>query len=173
MIELSKLSAEGLRLEGRAQQLALEEGVALRDAAWQLFLLPSDGDLFLDIQGEGVLECTCSRCLEPFDLSLQFKSQFLGSKDAELVARGSHVLGSQDLDVVYLPETELEEEDLVRDQFQLQVPMNPVCREDCQGLCPKCGKNWNKGRCSCRPDLLREPSALARALSRLKLDLES
>jgi len=172
MIDLTKLTAEGLRLEGSVPHLDLEEGSALRDLHWQLFLLPSGGDVFLDIKGEAIMEGTCSRCLDPYELPIKLESQFLGSKDADLAARGSHVLGTQDLDVVYLPEAELDEEDLVRDQFQLQVPMNPLCKDECQGLCPLCGKNWNKGRCGCRPELIREPSALAQALSKLKLDLE-
>jgi hypothetical protein len=54
----------------------------------------------------------------------------------------------------------------------LEVTMSPLCREDCQGLCPACGKNWNKGKCQCRPEFQRSPSALAKALSGLKLDLE-
>jgi len=159
-------------MEGSVQLLELGEGQALRDLNWQLFALPSDGDVFLDIKGAATLECTCSRCLEPFDLPVKLESQFIGSKDADLVARGSHVLGSQDLDVVYLPETEVDEADLVKEQFLLQLPMNPLCKEDCQGLCPQCGKNWNKGRCGCHPELDREPGALAQALSRLKLNLE-
>jgi len=172
VIDLSKLTPEGLRLEGSVERLEVDGNNTLRDISWQLFILPSGKDVFLDIKGEAVMECTCSRCLDPFDMPMKLASQFLGSKDADLVARGAHVLGSQDLDVVYLPESELEEEALVKDQFQLQVPMNPLCKEDCQGLCPLCGKNWNKGPCGCRPELNREPSALAQALSRLKLDLE-
>lgn len=173
MIELSKLGAEGLRLEGQEAMLPLEGKDALREVRWSLFALPSGEDVFLEIRGEAICECTCSRCLEPFDRNLQITSQFLGSKDADLVARGSHALGTQDLDVVFMPEAELEELDLVREQFILQIPMNPLCKDECQGLCPRCGKNWNKGRCNCPPESQKEPSALAKALSGLKLDLES
>ena len=170
MIELSRLPAEGLRLEGRTDLFRLEGEDSVRDLDWAFHIMPSGSDVFLDIRGKGQWEGTCSRCLEPFERPLIVNSQFLGSKDSELVARGSHTLGTQDLDVVFLPEALVDEEALVREQFQLQVPMHPLCREECQGLCPQCGKNWNKGRCQCRPEL--EPSALAKALSGLKLDLE-
>jgi uncharacterized protein len=172
MIELSRLPAEGLRLEGLAPLLPLDRGEALRDAAWTLRVLPSKADFYLEVKGQAAWEGTCSRCLEPFELSIHVDSRFLGSKDPELVVRGAHTLGSQDLDVVFLPETLLDEEALVREQFQLQVPMHAVCKDDCLGLCPQCGKNWNKGRCNCRPELLKAPSALAKALSGLKLNLE-
>lgn len=179
MIDLSRLPQEGLRLEGRIDRLALEgqagaEG--LQDLNYAVLVMPSGGpsggDVFLEVKGTAAWEGRCSRCLEPFDSPITVASQFLGSKDPELVARGSHTLGTQDLDVVFLPEPELDELALVREQFELQVPMSPLCREDCQGLCPACGKNWNKGKCQCRPEFQRSPSALAKALSGLKLDLE-
>jgi uncharacterized protein len=37
----------------------------------------------------------------------------------------------------------------MREQFYLALPMKPLCRDDCQGLCPTCGINWNKGTCDC------------------------
>ena len=173
MIELAKLGPEGVRLEGAESELPLEGKDALCDLRWSLFALPSDGDVFLEVRGSATWECICSRCLEPFEQEIRITSQFLGSKDPDLVARGSHTLGSQDLDVVFLPETELDELSLVREQFMLQLPMHPLCGEECQGLCSRCGKNWNKGRCNCPSEALKEPSALAKALSGLKLTFDN
>lgn len=172
MIDLSKLPPEGLRLQGGRDFLRLDGRDGMRELKWNFFALPSGSDVFLDIRGNAILEGTCSRCLEPFDIPLNLESQFLGSKDPALVGRGSYTLGSQDLDVVFIPEPIVDEEALVVEQFQLHAPMHPLCREECQGLCSRCGKNWNKGRCSCRPEDLKEPSALAKALAGIKLDLE-
>ncbi len=172
MIDLLRLPQEGLRLEGRLERLPLEGAEGLRDLGYAVTAMPSDADFFLEVKGHAVWEGTCSRCLEPFEREFSVCSQFLGSKDPELVARGAHTLGTQDLDVVFLPENELDEVALVKEQFELQAPMSPVCREDCEGLCPGCGKNWNKGKCNCHPEFQKEPSALAKALSGLKLNLE-
>ena len=38
----------------------------------------------------------------------------------------------------------------VKDALVLQLPMRFLCKEDCRGLCPKCGVNLNTGSCSCR-----------------------
>lgn len=38
---------------------------------------------------------------------------------------------------------------LLWEQFQLAMPGKPLCREDCKGLCPKCGVNLNQGSCDC------------------------
>ena len=177
MIQLRQLPPEGLRLKGTTESVALEGDVTLRDLDWSVFALASDGDVFLEVKGHAIWQGACSRCLVPLDRPLLVESQFLGSKDAELVGRGSHTLGSQDLDVVFLPEDLLDETELVREQFELQAPMHPLCEEACKGLCPSCGKNWNKGPCACRPEASQAPSALNQALTKalagIKLDPES
>jgi uncharacterized protein len=38
----------------------------------------------------------------------------------------------------------------MREQFYLSLPMKPLCRADCRGLCPSCGTNLNRGACDCR-----------------------
>lgn len=40
-------------------------------------------------------------------------------------------------------------EQLVRDAILLSMPMKFVCKADCKGLCPRCGKDLNEGKCSC------------------------
>jgi uncharacterized protein len=171
VVELSKLTDEGLRLSGCAEHVQLDENEALRDLSWKIFIQRADDDFFFDIQAEAIYEGTCCRCLEPIDVPANICARFLGSPDPALAARGSHTLGSQDLDVVYLPEEELDEEALVKDQFVLQRPMQLLCKEGCLGLCFQCGKNWNKGKCQCHPQNSYVPGTLARALADIKLDL--
>ncbi|HJW71631.1 MAG TPA: YceD family protein [Geothrix sp.] len=177
MMDLHHLPPEGLRLKGTTERVELEGGVSLRDLDWSVFALASDGDVFLEVKGHAIWQGACSRCLTPLDRTLRVESQFLGSKDSDLVARGSHNLGTQDLDVVFLPEERIDEAELVREQFELQAPMHPLCTDNCQGLCPTCGKNWNKGLCHCPPEGEQAPSALNKALTKalagIKLDPES
>jgi uncharacterized protein len=42
----------------------------------------------------------------------------------------------------------------IREAVLLQVPYIPVCREDCQGLCPKCGINKNTDACNCQIEVI-------------------
>jgi uncharacterized protein len=172
VIELSKLPAEGLRQEGLVGHVQIDENEALRNLQWQVFLQPSDEkDVFFDIVASAIYEGNCSRCLLPTDRPVELRAQFLGSLDPELVARGSYTIGSQDLDVVYLPEEAVDEEALVKEQFILQRPMQLLCIDGCLGLCPQCGKNWNKGPCHCCPDYFVERGALAKAFGGVKLEL--
>jgi uncharacterized protein len=169
VIDLPKITESGLRLEGSLAHVQLVGDEALVSLGWNLFILPSGQDFFFDVQARAVYECTCCRCLEPTDVPLAVHSQFLGSRDKDLVARGSHTLGTQDLDVVYMPEETLDEEAFLREQLVLQLPMQALCKEDCLGLCSACGKNWNKGPCGCRPEHARTQGALARAFAEASL----
>jgi uncharacterized protein len=44
-------------------------------------------------------------------------------------------------------------EDVLREQVLLAVPLKTVCREDCRGLCPHCGRNLNVEQCNCAEPL--------------------
>jgi uncharacterized protein len=39
----------------------------------------------------------------------------------------------------------------MHEQFVLSLPMKPLCGDGCQGLCPVCGTNLNRGTCDCKP----------------------
>lgn len=54
-----------------------------------------------------------------------------------------------DLDITYLSEDWVELADVLTEQLQLLVPFQPLCSEDCKGICAQCGADLNKGRCAC------------------------
>jgi len=97
------------------------------------------------------LELMCSRCLEPFSLSIDsaFDLRYLpagteaGEHDREVSA--------DDLDASVYRDDQIDLDELLREQFYLALPMKPLCREDCAGLCPQCGTNKNTGTCACAP----------------------
>ena len=71
-----------------------------------------------------------------------------------------------DEDAYHFEGDELDLEPLARDAVLLELPLAPLCAEDCRGLCPQCGTNWNVAECACTPaadprwsalDTLRDP----------------
>ena len=58
-----------------------------------------------------------------------------------------------DEDTYLLTGDELDLEPLARDAVLLDLPLAPLCSDDCLGLCPQCGTNWNDGPCGC-PDVV-------------------
>jgi uncharacterized protein len=96
------------------------------------------------------LRRTCSRCLEPFEeaVSVMLAEEYLPSVDPE---RGTP-LAPPAIDEEALRLDERHQIDLVpvlRDELVLGEPMHPLCRPDCPGLCPGCGRNMAVGTCDC------------------------
>ena len=58
-------------------------------------------------------------------------------------------LEDEDLDVIFYSEGELDLSSAIRDELALALPMAPVCKEDCAGLCPTCGNPKSGGSCTC------------------------
>ncbi|RKJ39018.1 DUF177 domain-containing protein [Acutalibacter sp. 1XD8-33] len=51
--------------------------------------------------------------------------------------------------LILVPEERLDLDGLILEDVLLDLPGQFLCREDCKGLCPRCGKNWNEGLCAC------------------------
>ena len=106
----------------------------------------------------------CSRCLEvttgPIDASV-----------TELYVGPGH-LEASDEDTYRIEGPELDLEPMIRDAVGLTLPLHPLCREGCRGLCVQCGKNLNTGPCNCTEDDL-DPRWDALADLREKLATDS
>ena len=59
--------------------------------------------------------------------------------------RASGEVEEEDLETSYYRDDQIDLNELLREQFYLALPMKPLCREDCNGLCPQCGTNLNTG----------------------------
>jgi uncharacterized protein len=108
-----------------------------------------------------VLELPCGRCLEPFrhgvDASFDLRYQPHAANTAHGAGGGrSHdderEIEEDDLSTAFYENDEIDLGQLMREQFYLSLPMKPLCREECQGLCPVCGTNLNRGTCACKRD---------------------
>ena len=97
------------------------------------------------------LELLCSRCLEPFrfPVDLAFDQRYLPQSEAS--ADQETEVEEDDLETSFYRDEEIDLNELLREQFYLALPMKPLCREDCRGLCPQCGTNLNTGTCDCGP----------------------
>ena len=60
-------------------------------------------------------------------------------------------VGDEDLETSYYRDDRIDLNELLREQFYLALPMKPLCREECRGLCAQCGTNLNTGSCDCAP----------------------
>ena len=101
-----------------------------------------DGSVLLNVSVSFDFSIPCDRCTAKVDRHYNYTF--------------SHVLvsslennGDSD-DLIEVKTGELDLDSLMREDILLELPTKFLCREDCKGLCPKCGKNLNDGPCSCK-----------------------
>lgn len=98
------------------------------------------------------LSLDCGRCLEPFDFPVDAPFDLLYVPHAENQAapgEEEREVEEDDLGTAYYRDERIDLGQLLREQFYLAVPMKPLCRDACRGLCPRCGTNLNTGTCEC------------------------
>lgn len=92
------------------------------------------------------LELSCSRCLQPLERS--FKVDI-----AESYTNKPEVAEADDGGEVILFEgDEIDITPVMLNALFGELPMHPLCRQDCRGLCPECGADLNRSDCTCQQD---------------------
>ncbi len=100
------------------------------------------------------LEFECTRCLKQFEqqMHVPFEERFYPTLD---VVTGVALTPPDDgedafpIDAHHL----IDLTETVRQHVLLDIPMVTLCKEDCAGLCPQCGKDLNQGPCTCQPEV--------------------
>ncbi len=111
-------------------------------------------DVFVQGESRTTAQMPCSRCLAPVDIPLdgRFEVLFVPREraDAEGPERREQHWGDQR--VSFYAENTIDLADEVAHTLRLELPMRPLCKEDCAGLCPSCGKDLNEGPCGCETE---------------------
>jgi len=84
----------------------------------------------------------CDRCLS------EFSSKFEETIE-QLYQLGTNEFESDEIEVIPDSSKEIDISDLIADAFLVNRSIQRICKEDCSGLCPVCGKNLNKEQCNC------------------------
>ncbi|HEX9822840.1 MAG TPA: YceD family protein [Actinomycetota bacterium] len=135
---------------GASRRVRLEEPVA--GLATELAAVPEEPPVGLEVLLESVVEgiyvtgsvwgpmrLSCARCLTDFEREFRLEVAELYAREPE--EADAYPLGDGVLDLA----------PMIRDAVLLEMPFAPLCREDCRGLCERCGGNRNRDECSCAP----------------------
>lgn len=125
---------------------------------------------------------SCVRCLREIDQEVKAEGQLLllvgqtsttsghaarsaSSKSSRPTEKDSPddeiELSEDDLGVLSLSDPNFDSRPILVEQIHLGIPMKPLCREDCKGLCGSCGSDLNEGPCRCAPKVDPRWSRLA------------
>jgi uncharacterized protein len=173
-LDLSKIRTARERYEkAYAPEVFAADRESFRVAApvWLAFDIDKDKQQFrLKGTVKTTLELPCSRCLETFEwpvdaeFDLRYQPHTLNTGDDE------REIEEDDLTTAFYQNDEIDLGQLMREQFYLALPMKPLCSDRCQGLCPLCGTNRNRGTCTCERGWEDPRFAV---LKKLKADAES
>jgi len=131
----------------------------------QVRLHRTNRGIFVDGVAEVPVELECTRCLKTFTqkFELPIRELFYPVIDVET---GLPVAAPEDDDLSYPIDQNhtLDLREAIRQNLLLALPIKTLCKEDCAGLCPQCGKDLNDGPCDCVPDTEDDRFAALRQL---------
>lgn len=102
------------------------------------------GSYYWNARLEVHLQAECRRCLRVLDVPVDQEIRLLFTDDEEAADPSVYPLPAD------APELDLTGP--IREELILAGPDFPLCRDDCPGLCPRCGKDLNAGTCACTPE---------------------
>jgi uncharacterized protein len=117
----------------------------------EVWLTRTDCGILVKARLNTEVKVTCSRCLGVFGcpVPVNFEEEYFPVID---VASGSSLTLPDEPGCFTIDEHHiLDLTEAVRQYALLTIPMKPLCRQDCAGLCPTCGRNLNQGGCDCPP----------------------
>ncbi len=101
------------------------------------------GCMLLTLKADVSYRTECARCLKELHRSLTFEL----SKNA---AVSGTLVGEDNDDYVIIENSVLDLVPVTEELLFLELPSRDLCSENCLGLCPKCGKDLNEGKCGCQ-----------------------
>ena len=125
------------------------ELLGLSPVAWKGQVVYADPGYFLRARMSYEQTLSCNRCLKPIVEPTSTDVELMILVDRSGEPEHEHALHEQDMSILYVDEEVLQTDPVLVEQLQLNIPMKPLCRPDCKGLCPECGADLNAGPCSC------------------------
>jgi uncharacterized protein len=118
--------------------------------------------VFFRGQISGSVQLSCALCLEPVSWTVQESfALILLPEHLQQRLAPEVTLRAEEMDTDYYTDDELDLSVLLEEQVLLNLPIKPLCQENCQGLCSGCGINLNRDACACpSPDYSESPFAV-------------
>ena len=176
IIDLALIRARGKPL--RVEREFPVDNFELQSAVLQL-VSPVQAEAEIRVSGDRVrvagelvteVDLTCCRCLSILRRSFKKGFKLDYRPDPESISIHEESLDYSELEIGFYHQDRLDLRDVLGEQILLELPTNPVCQSTCKGLCDQCGKNLNRGQCSCERQVFDPRLAV---LHELKKKLES
>ncbi len=170
--DISKSYMLSLTVEELNSQLKLTQAATTdlfaSDALINYRLSRVKGRLLLDGDLSADLSLQCGRCLTGIGGRLnETFSVALNIVDSDEILEEELELDDDQINTIVQVEGKIELLPILTEQLFMSLPIHNLCREDCSGLCPSCGIDLNKNKCTCEPKVFNNRFG---KLKDLKLD---
>ena len=129
-------------ISGTLEKAMLAYDVEMVNADVSGSITCTGGVLALSAKVDAVVRTACARCLQEITLPITFDFS------ETLVLSGQKTSADRD-SVIFFEGSEIDIGEIVINNLLLNISSKYLCKDDCRGLCPKCGKNLNEGDCDC------------------------
>ncbi len=146
-----------------ASALTLGDDLLARDLDGAVLFTRTHEGLLSQGRIRADVECECVRCLSTAVQSVTADFQELWYYPPEKAPEDAEWIIGEDANLDLAP--------LVREHFLLGIPIQVLCRPDCRGLCPHCGKDLNAGPCDCEEDTTDPRLTSLRSLLNTEADI--
>jgi len=121
-------------------------------ASVRIKLLRFGNKILVDGTVKVVVSLKCSRCLNNFScpVDLDFREECTPADETE--PGSDQELSEGELDISFYKGEEIDVAGIVKEQVLLEVPMKPLCKNECPGMCLRCGADLNVQSCNCIDD---------------------
>ncbi len=146
------------------QRLDLDETLALRDLRGTVRFTRTASGVLAGVRMRGMVMMECIRCLTetPQPIEVRFDDEFHSKIE---VNTGGPLPKPEEDDPFFIEDNHMIDlGEAIREYALLELPMQPLCKPDCKGLCPTCGIDRNTERCTCAEIVGDDRFAALRAL---------
>lgn len=152
LVNTDKIGKTGLSLSDSLEMdenlLIEEDGFFLQNLNYNVFF-SRDSD---KIKAKGKIKTSvslkCVRCLDNFELKINSNFDII-LFPTNLVEFSNVSLNTEDMEYIFFEGNKIDLLKILMEQVNLFIPFNPVCDNDCKGICPVCGMNLNYEKCKC------------------------
>lgn len=154
-VKVADIQPEGMRVSLTEEPSGIgvlgEDIKVVRPVEAKFSLKKVGTTVYLEGEIGAEVELGCSRCGEKYRTTVKSAFEMDMNPIESAPAAEERELKAGDLEVEFFKDGIIDLLDVIREQILLQVPMKPLCREDCKGLCPFCGQDLNIEKCACEP----------------------
>jgi uncharacterized protein len=135
---------------GSSRSLQIDESIGTDDinsVKGEITLIRTNRGIIVKAEMTASVTGICSRCLKPIDYEVKYD---FNEECLPIVSISEGLSSPEQTDNINIDENHmLDLSEVIRQYTLLAMPVKPLCRPDCAGICPSCGHNLNQGPCQC------------------------